>query len=146
MHISHQIIKNADFKNADGSITLDYQSRSLRRKSLMSDQGETIMVELPEVVSLESGDGFILDDGRVFIIKAKPEALLRIEHENLARVAWHIGNRHVPCEVGTDFILIQEDHVLADMLKKLGAKLQNVEAIFNPEGGAYGIGRTHSHD
>ena len=71
---------------------------------------------------------------------------MKITSPNLARVAWHIGNRHTPCQIQTDHLLIQQDHVLEDMLLLLGASIEKLEATFTPEGGAYGHGRTHSHD
>ena len=105
----------------------------------------TFLVELPETVSLSSTDGFLLDDGRIIAIKAKPESLLKIKHSNLPRIAWHVGNRHTPCQVGHDHLLIQEDHVMEGLLHLLGADIEKLHAPFIPEGGAYGLGRTHSH-
>ena len=86
-----------------------------------------------------------LDDNRVIAIKAKPESLLKIKHANLPRIAWHIGNRHTPCQVERDHVLIQEDHVMEDLLRLLDADIVKLQAPFTPEGGAYGHGRTHSH-
>ena len=72
------------------------------------------------------------------------EELLQIKGD-LLRFAWHIGNRHVPCQIEGARLLIQKDHVIKEMLVKLGAEVENVKEPFNPEGGAYGHGRTHSH-
>ncbi len=145
MQIAHQIIHNVDHKIAFAYVTLDYEGRFLRRKRLVTDSGEPFLVELPETVSLSSTDGFQLDDGRIVAIKAKPELLFKVKHTDLPRIAWHIGNRHTPCQVEHDHLLIQEDHVMEGLLRLLGADIEKVQATFVPEGGAYGHGRTHSH-
>ena len=131
--------------DADMSITLNFEARFLRRKRLVSDCGVAFMVDLAETVSLNAGDAFILDDGRQIIIHAAAEPVLEIRHDNLARIAWHIGNRHTPCEIKSDHLIICYDHVLEDLLIRLGADLVKSETPFNPEGGAYGVGRTHGH-
>ena len=86
-----------------------------------------------------------LADGREVEVVAAPEPLLEIRGRNLVRLAWHIGNRHTPCQVETDRLLIQPDHVIRDMLARLGAEIAERVEPFTPEGGAYGHGRTHSH-
>ncbi|MGB2106931.1 MAG: urease accessory protein UreE [Candidatus Puniceispirillum sp.] len=131
--------------DADMTITLNFEARFLRRKRLVSDCGVAFMVDLAETVSLNAGDAFILDDGRQIIIHAAAEPVLEIRHDNLARIAWHIGNRHTPCEIKSDHLIICYDHVLEDLLIRLGADLVKSETPFNPEGGAYGVGRTHGH-
>ena len=145
MRIAQQIIHNVNHKIAFAFITLDYEGRFLRRKRLVTDSGEPFLVELSQTVSLSSTDGFVLDDNRVVAIKPKPESLFKIKHENLPRIAWHIGNRHTPCQVECDHLLIQEDHVMESLLHLLGADIEKMQAPFIPEGGAYGYGRTHSH-
>ena len=146
MHIAQEIIHNIDAISADGFITLDYEGRFLRRKRLVTDEGEAFLVELPETVSLSATDGFILDDRRIIAIRPKPEPLVKITHNHLPRIAWHIGNRHTPCQIEQHYLLIQQDHVLENMLELLGATIEKLEAPFTPEGGAYGHGRTHSHE
>ena len=146
MHISQKILHNIEKASATDTITLDYEGRFLRRKRLMSDKGVAFLVELPEVRSVSATDGFVLDDGRIIAIHPKPEPIMKITSTNLARVAWHIGNRHTPCQIQTDHLLIRQDHVLENMLLLLGANIEKLEAAFTPEGGAYGHGRTHSHD
>ena len=146
MHIAQEIIHNIDAISADGFITLDYEGRFLRRKRLVTDEGEAFLVELPETVSLSATDGFILDDRRIIAIRPKPEPLLKITHNHLPRIAWHIGNRHTPCQIEQHYLLIQQDHVIENMLELLGATIEKLEAPFTPEGGAYGHGRTHSHE
>lgn len=146
MHIAHKIVHDIDKNAASAEITLDYEGRFLRRKRLVANTGEAFMVELPETVSLSATDGFLLDDGRLIAVRPKPEPLLKITHSHLPRIAWHIGNRHTPCQIEQNYLLIQQDHVLEDMLHLLGADTEKLEAPFTPEGGAYGHGRTHSHD
>ena len=146
MHIAQEIIHNIDAISADGFITLDYEGRFLRRKRLVTDEGEAFLVELPETVSLSATDGFILDDRRIIAIRPKPEPLVKITHNHLPRIAWHIGNRHTPCQIEQHYLLIQQDHVLENMLELLGATIEKLEAPFTPEGGAYGHGRTHTHE
>ena len=146
MHISQKILHNIEKASATDTITLDYEGRFLRRKRLMSDKGVAFLVELPEVRSVSATDGFVLDDGRIIAIHPKPEPIMKITSTNLARVAWHVGNRHTPCQIQTDHLLIRQDHVLENMLLLLGANIEKLEAAFTPEGGAYGHGRTHSHD
>lgn len=126
-------------------LVLDYEGRFLRRKRLALASGGVLMVDLPETVSLEEGDALETAEGEMIEIAAAPEPLLRITGA-LTRLAWHIGNRHTPCQVERDHLLIRDDHVLADMLARLGATVEPVTAPFTPEGGAYGHGRTHGHD
>jgi urease accessory protein len=146
MHISQQIEANIKAQNVADTITLDYEARFLRRKRLVSDSGEAFLVELPETRSLSATDGFVLDDGRIIAIHPKPEPIMKVMGANLARIAWHIGNRHTPCQIKTDYLLIQQDHVVEHMLRLLGAQIEKLDAPFTPEGGAYGHGRTHSHE
>jgi urease accessory protein len=126
-------------------LVLDYEARFLRRKRLETAGGRAVVVDLPETVSLDAGDALETGDGQLVEIAAAPEPLLRIAGD-LPRLAWHIGNRHTPCQVCAGHLLIRADHVLADMLARLGAEITPVTEPFAPEGGAYGHGRTHGHD
>ena len=128
------------------TVTLDYEARFLRRKRLVSDNGEAFLVELAETRSVNHGEGFRLDDGRIILVQAAPEPLLVVWHNNLPRIAWHVGNRHTPCQIAADHILIRDDSVLKAMLEQLGATVTPLTAPFLPEGGAYGHGRTHGHE
>jgi urease accessory protein len=125
-------------------VRLDYESRFLRRKRLETGGGMPFLVDLPQTVSLDHGDALELSDGRLIEVIAAPEPLCEVRGD-LPRLAWHIGNRHTPCQVEPGRLLIRCDHVLQEMLAKLGAQLLEVEAPFTPEGGAYGHGRTHAH-
>jgi len=134
-------------QNATETIVLAYDERFLRRKRLTCESGASVMVDLPETVSLNDGDALLTDDGRKLAIVAAAEPVVIVKG-NLPRFAWHIGNRHTPCEVTATHLVIRRDHVLEAMLKGLGAEMALTIAPFRPEGGAYGHGRTlgHSHD
>ncbi|OIQ45704.1 MAG: urease accessory protein UreE [Roseobacter sp. MedPE-SW] len=130
--------------HGDDEVTLTYDARFLRRKVLTTSGGTQFLVDLAQTSSVGKGDAFKLSDGRLIDVIPASETLLEVTGD-LPRLAWHIGNRHTPCQVEQDRLLIQTDHVLRDMLQKLGATLREVEAPFTPEGGAYGHGRTHGH-
>jgi urease accessory protein len=131
---------------ASARVTLGYDDRFLRRKRLTCDDGRGVLVDLPATTSLEAGDALETDDGQRIEVVAAEEPLVQVRGENLARLAWHIGNRHTPCQVAADHLVIRQDHVLEAMLRQLGARLTPVIAPFRPEGGAYGHGRTLGHD
>ncbi len=130
---------------ATDTVTLDYAGRFLRRRRLVSDGGRLFLVDLAQMVALDDGDLLRLDDGTLIAVRAAPEALLAVTGD-LTRAAWHVGNRHAPCQIEPDRILIQRDPVMEDMLVRLGAAVAPVTAPFFPERGAYGQGRTHGHD
>lgn len=129
----------------DAVCTLSYEDRFLRRKVLKTDAGEAFLVDLPRTTSLEAGQAFLLEDGRRVAVAAAKEPLLEITAENLLRLVWHIGNRHCPAQIEAGRVLVQPDHVIRDLMEKLGATVREVAEPFTPEGGAYGHGRTHSH-
>lgn len=138
--------RNGDWSAESGSCKLDYAARFLRRKRLLTEAGEPFVVDLKQTTSLNDGDALELADGRLIRIVAADEALLSVTGENLTQLAWHIGNRHTPCQIMPDKLLIQADPVISHMLEHLGAVITETTAPFTPEGGAYGVGRTHSHD
>ncbi|MGH1576447.1 urease accessory protein UreE [Planktotalea sp.] len=127
------------------SASLDYDARFLRRKVIATDDGQSVLVDLSQTTSLNDGSALILEDGREIRIQAAPEQLLEVTGDELMRIIWHIGNRHTPCQIEANRVLIQHDPVIQDMLGKLGASVREVTEPFTPEGGAYGHGRTHSH-
>lgn len=131
----------------DDQLTLDYENRLLRRKRLQADGGLAFLLDLAEVTNLLPGQALALDDGRVVAIGAAAEPVVVIRGESLLRLAWHIGNRHTPCQVAQEYLVIRRDQVLEAMLLQLGAQLAPQMLPFHPEGGAYGHGRTmgHSH-
>ncbi|NNE53032.1 MAG: urease accessory protein UreE [Sulfitobacter sp.] len=124
---------------------LTYEDRFFRRKKLTTTGGWSFVADFEHTVSLDHGDALELADGRLVEVQAAPEDLLEVRGLNLLQLAWHIGNRHTPCQIEVDRLLIQDDPVIGHMLEHLGATLTRVTAPFTPEGGAYGHGRTHSH-
>jgi urease accessory protein len=135
---------------ARDSVTLPYHDRHRRRLGLTSDAGEPFLLDLPRADVLGAGDGLQLSDGRWLLVKAAPEALIEVtaaDPELLLRLAWHLGNRHLPVQIEQSRILIREDHVIAAMLEGLGARLRRLSAPFTPERGAYaGAPAQHHHD
>ena len=132
----------SDTMATEDHVTLTYDQRFLRRKRLTTARGQDFLVDLRETVSLNHGDAFELEDHRLIGIIAAEEPLLEITGPGLVRLAWHIGNRHTPCQIEERRLLIRRDGVLEDMLVRLGAHVHLVSAPFVPEGGAYGLGRT----
>lgn len=132
------------------TLTLDHEDRNRRRVSLKGDGGREILLDLDKPTALNDGDAVKLEDGSLVLIKAAPQSLLEIRAENplrLMRVAWHIGNRHTPAEITTDAIYIENDHVLAEMIRGQGCAMSVVERPFQPERGAYDHGHDHGgHD
>lgn len=130
----------ADSANAVDTITLEHADRHRRRKMLTSDNGIAFLLDLPEARHLRDGDGLELDDGRVIRVVAAPEPLHAVTAGSpalLARLAWHLGNRHHPAQVSGERILVRRDHVIGAMLQGLGATVTEVTGPFDPEGGAY---------
>lgn len=130
------------------TVELDHEARHRRRLGLTGLRGFEFLLDLPEAVQLRDGDGLVLEDGRMVLVKAKREALAEITAANateLARVAWHLGNRHLPVEISADHLRIRRDHVIEEMVGGLGATVREVTAPFDPEGGAYAA-HEHGHD
>ncbi|HEV3011096.1 MAG TPA: urease accessory protein UreE [Burkholderiales bacterium] len=123
-------------------LVLLFEQRQKSRLRGRLENGEEVALILPRGRVLRGGDRVTATDGREVEIVAAPEKLLHIESAELARVAYHLGNRHVPLQVGQGFLRIAEDHVLEEMVKQLGARVSRIEAPFEPEAGAYG----HQHD
>ncbi|MGR3377793.1 urease accessory protein UreE [Salipiger abyssi] len=143
---SHEILRKGLWDDAADTVRLSYEDRFLRRKVLKAASGQGFLVDLAHTESLDHGDAFRLTDGRAVAVEAAEEPLLAVTGADLPRIAWHIGNRHTPCQIEQGRLLIQRDHVIRDMLEKIGATVAEVEEPFTPEGGAYGHGRTHGHD
>jgi urease accessory protein len=131
--------------SAQLKLSFDERSKSRLRTKLVS--GEEVALMLPRGEVLRGGDLVTASDGRVIEVVSQPEELLNLECESplaLAKLAYHLGNRHVAVEVGNGYLRIAADHVLEDMARKLGARVTRLEAAFEPEAGAYGGG--HRHD
>ena len=136
-------------EKAAGSLTLDFDARHRRRIRLTADHGEDILLDLPKAVAMADGDGLQLDDGRWMKVQAAAELMVEVRHKDpnqLTRLAWHLGNRHLPTEIRDQVLRIRPDHVIEDMLHGFGADLAKVQAPFQPEGGAYGPEHHHKHD
>ena len=132
-------------KNIQDEITLSYEERFIRRKKLTTDNGTEFLVNLEETVSMDEDHYFELENGNLIQVVSKEENLIEITGNNLKHIIWHIGNRHLPCQIEEKRILIQDDDVILDMILKLHGNVKKVFEKFKPEGGAYGMGRTHSH-
>ncbi|MFL5168303.1 MAG: urease accessory protein UreE [Microvirga sp.] len=132
------------------TVVLDHEGRHRRRVALKGEGGLDFLLDLDKAAALADGDAVRLEDGRLVQVKAAPQALLEIRAENplrLMRVAWHIGNRHTPAEIGADAIWIEDDHVLAEMVRGQGCTATPVRRPFRPERGAYepDCGHDHGH-
>ena len=128
-------------------VVLDADERHRRRIMLTGERGVQFLLDLPHAAALHDGDGLVLEDGTLVRVAGKPEPLIEISAASareLARLAWHIGNRHTDVEIVGDRLRIRQDHVLEDMLRGLGAQLSSIKAPFDPESGAYGQGHRHN--
>ena len=139
------IYHNQNNKEFLDEITLSYEDRFIRRKKLIANNGTEFLVNLEETVSLNENNFFELENGNLIKVLSKEENLIEITGDDLKQIIWHIGNRHLPCQIEENRILIQDDAVILDMVLNLHGNVKKVFEKFKPEGGAYGIGRTHSH-
>jgi len=133
---------------AKGKLMLTFEFRQKSRARIQLGSGEEVALMLPRGEVLRGGDLVVASDGRVIEVVACPEQVLHItcdSSEDLTRAAYHLGNRHVPVEVGEGYLRILADHVLEEMLKGLGATVEAMQAPFEPEAGAYAAGGTHQH-
>jgi len=130
-------------------VLIDYDRRHRRRILLRTEGGKSVLIDLPQAVRLRNGDGLLLDDGGVVRVSARPEKLLEIhahDEGELVRIAWHLGNRHLPVQLLGDKIRIRTDHVIEEMIEGLGGHVEAIEAPFDPEAGAYAGGHSHLSD
>ena len=125
-------------------LELPFELRQKSRLRARLASGEEVRLMLARGTVMRGGDVVTTIDGREVEIVAAKEKLLHIESDHLARVAYHRGNRHVPVQVGPDWLRIAYDHVLERMLQGMDAALSTIEAPFEPEAGAYGA--HHRHD
>ena len=132
------------------TIVLDFDDRHRRRMAMTGTRGLEFLLDLENAVALRGGDALVLEDGRLIEVVAAPEPLLEIrcdDPQHLVRVAWHLGNRHLPTQIMVKGLRIRRDHVIEAMVKGLGARVIEIEAPFDPEGGAYaGDGHAHAPD
>ncbi len=151
MRRANEVKKAGEWNAAQAcdAVLLDADERHRRRIVLTGENGTRFLLDLPEAVSLQNGDGLVLDDGTIVRVVGKPEPLIEITAADaiaLARLAWHLGNRHTEVQIAGDKLRIRRDHVLEEMLRNLGATLVAVDAAFEPERGAYGHAHgSHAH-
>ena len=136
------------------TVVLDFDQRYRRRVAMTGVGGLEFLLDLTEAAMLRGGDGLRLEDGRVVEVLAEPEPLVEIRAADslaLTRIAWHLGNRHLPTEMLPKALRIRRDPVIEAMAEGLGARVIALEAPFNPDGGAYvkadgGAAESHGHD
>lgn len=135
------------------TLTLGHDQRHRRRMSMIADGGLSFLLDLDRATMLEDGDAVRLQDGRLVQVMAASERVVEIRAGSplqLKKIVWHLGNRHVPAEITDDAVYIGEDHVLIDMVRRLGATTILVERPFRPESGAYegasAPDHAHHHD
>jgi urease accessory protein len=131
------------------TLTLDFDARRKSRLAATLDNGEEVALVLPRGTVLRDGDVLVAQDGTLVRVVAAAEAVLMVtarDRLTLTRAAYHLGNRHTPVEVGAEYLKLEYDPVLADMLKRIGALVEQVTLPFQPESGAYGGGHKHGHD
>lgn len=142
---------------AADTVVLDFDDRHRRRMAMAGTRGLEFLLDLETAVALRGGDALVLEDGRLIEVVAAPEPLLEIrgtDPHHLVRVAWHLGNRHLPTQIMAKGLRIRRDHVIEAMVRGLGARVIEIEAPFDPEGGAYaeshaahdGHGHGHGHN
>jgi urease accessory protein len=134
---------------AADTVVLDFDDRHRRRMAMTGTRGLEFLLDLENAVALRGGDALVLDDGRLIEVVAAPEPLAEIrcnDPQHLVRVAWHLGNRHLPTQIMAKGLRIRRDHVIEAMVKGLGARVIEIEAPFDPEGGAYAeASHAHAH-
>jgi urease accessory protein len=130
------------------TVVLDFDDRHRRRMAMTGTRGLEFLLDLENAIALRGGDALVLEDGRLVEVVAAAEPLVEIkgtDPHHLIRVAWHLGNRHLPTQIMPKALRIRRDHVIEAMVKGLGARVIEIEAPFDPEGGAYAEAATHSH-
>jgi urease accessory protein len=128
-------------------VLIDYDRRFRRRIVLTTVLGAEVLIDLPQAVRLRDGDGLKVETGVVRVC-AQPEALMEIHAHSdgdLVRIAWHLGNRHLPVQLIGEYIRIRADHVIGEMVEGLGGHVETIQAPFDPEAGAYSGGGHHHH-
>ena len=146
MQTSFKIIsQNEKHQEITDQISLTYEERFIRRKKLITDKGVEFLVNLKEAKNIDENQFFELDNGKLIKIISKKENLIEVTGDNINKIIWHLGNRHVQVEIKNNKVLIEDDPIILDMILKLKGNVKKVFEKFNPEGGAYGLGRTHSH-
>jgi urease accessory protein len=132
---------------AADTVVLDFDDRHRRRMAMTGTRGLEFLLDLENAVALRGGDALVLEDNRLIEVVAAPEPLAEIrcnDPHHLIRIAWHLGNRHLPTQIMPKGLRIRRDHVIEEMVTGLGARVIEIEAPFDPEGGAYASGHAHA--
>lgn len=136
-------------EQADQVLTLPFELRQKSRLKAQLDSGKEVGLMLPRGLLLRGGDCLRAEDGSVIRIEAADESVSTVHHDDLlmiAKASYHLGNRHVPLQIGNGWLRYQHDHVLDDMVRGLGLNVMHEMAPFEPEGGAYSGGHGHHHE
>src|SRR3954453_20570423 len=129
------------------AVVLDFDDRHRRRTAMTGTRGLEFLLDLENATALRGGDALVLEDGRLIEVVAAAEPLAEIrgtDPQHLVRLAWHLGNRHLPTQIAGKGLRIRRDHVIEAMVKGLGARVIEIEAPFDPEGGAYAHAHGHA--
>ncbi len=135
------------WSDAADTVLIDFDRRHRRRIVLTTEAGRDVLLDFPQAVRLRDGDGLVTEQG-IVRVRARPEPLLEIhahDEGELIRIAWHLGNRHLPVQLLGDRIRIRADHVIQAMVEGLGGHVEEIDAPFDPEAGAYAGGGGHHH-
>jgi urease accessory protein len=144
-----RIVSIEQHGDAESVLELDHDMRNRRRAVYRPATGAPLLLDMERVVHLRGGDRLLLDDGSRVAIAAAAEPLIEITAPDLhalVRIAWHLGNRHLPTQLADGHLLIRHDHVIAEMVEGLGGACRAILAPFDPEGGAYAGGGAAPHD
>jgi urease accessory protein len=121
-------------------VVLDFDYRYRRRLVMTGEKGTQFLLDLPKAAVIADGDALVLEDGNIIGVRAQSEPVAEIwanDPEHMARISWHLGNRHLPTQIVGNRLRIRKDHVMIDLVKNLGATVEILEVPFHPEGGAY---------
>jgi len=145
MLIAGEIRRAGDWNetSAADTVILDFDGRHRRRHAMTGEAGLSFLLDLPQTTALREGDGLVLIDGRTVRVKSQPERLMQIAASDfpaLVRIAWHLGNRHLPTQLVGNRLRIRHDHVIKGMVEGLGGTVTDIDAPFDPEGGAFAQG------
>lgn len=133
---------------AADTVVLDFDGRHRRRLKMTGQSGLVFLLDLPRAVALRNGDGLVLSTGLIVRVVAAKERRAEIaapDTATLIRIAWHMGNRHLPTQVRGERLYIRHDHVIVDMVRGLRGSVTEIEAPFDPEGGAFSHEHPHRH-
>jgi len=152
--VARRVLRAGTWREGEavGTVRLDHQGRQQRRRRLVTEDGRAFLLDLAGNMQLADGDALLLEDGALVRVAAQMESLLNIHTQDatsLLRIVWHLGNRHLPVEISAQHLRTTTDHVIAQLVQRLGGHVEAVRAVFTPEAGAYamaGHAQTHAAD